>query len=163
ELLLLLSRATLLQAMGVRETAQKNSQLREALRWNLLAQTLSPPDSPCQALLTQQAELMQQLGQEAEAQRLRTAAASVRLQRPMDQYLVGKERVAQGRYREALPLLQSAAEQDSENFWHHLVLGLCYDGLEQHRDARACYTTGIALWPEFPWAYFNRGLVCLRQ
>src|SRR5262249_44112779 len=29
--------------------------------------------------------------------------------------------------------------------------------------AESCYGACIALWPSFPWAYFNRGLALLRQ
>jgi len=56
-----------------------------------------------------------------------------------------------------LPLLLVAAEAEPQNFWARLVLGLCYDALAQDQEARTCYTTSIALWPDFPWAYFKSG------
>jgi eukaryotic-like serine/threonine-protein kinase len=163
DLLLLLARAKVQQAAGTRDGGQKEDQLRAALRWNQLAQQLSPDSQPCQALLAQRAELLQLLGQNPAAEHWRTAAAETPLRTPRDFYLAGSERAAQGRWAEALPLLQISAERDPQNFWTRLLLGICYDGLGRDTDARACYTTSIALWPEFPWTFFNRGLVYLRQ
>src|SRR5437016_7965159 len=128
-----------------------------------MAETVSQEEPLCRALLEQRAELLTLLGQPADARRLHGQAEQTPLRTARDHYLAGTERVAQGRYREALPLLRVATEQDPQNFWARLVLGICYDGLSQDFEARACYTTSIALWPEFPWAYFNRGLVYLRQ
>jgi serine/threonine protein kinase/Flp pilus assembly protein TadD len=163
DLLLLLARATLLQATAVHDPSQREEQVRAALHLNELADSLTPDETACQALLAQRAELMKLLGDEAEARRLRARATEAPLRTPRDYFLAGSERVAMGHYGEALPLLQNAAEQDPQNFWTQLLLGLCYDGLSRDAEARACYTTSIALWPEFPWTYFNRGLAYLRQ
>jgi serine/threonine protein kinase/tetratricopeptide (TPR) repeat protein len=163
DLLLLLARATLLRAATVHEPAQKQEDLQTALRLNQLAETMTPEAPAGQALLAQRAELAALLGQPEEARHFRQQAEQAPLRSSRDLYLAGTERVAQGRYREALPLLKNAAGQDPQNFWARLVLGICYDGLSQDVEARACYTTSIALWPEFPWTYFNRGLTYLRQ
>jgi eukaryotic-like serine/threonine-protein kinase len=163
DLLLLLARATLLQAGAVQDASDREERLREALHFNELAESVTPDEPACQALLAQRAELMQLLGDPSEARRLRAQAKEAQLRTPRDYYLAGAEHVAQGRYGDALPLLQNAAERDPQDFWSQLLLGLCYDGLSRDADARACYTTSIALWPDFPWTYFNRGLVYLRQ
>ncbi len=162
DLLLLMSRAALLRAAAL--DASSNSEfLDSAQRWNQLAQTLSPYPQGGKALLGQRAEIMQRLGRKTEASQLREQIKETKLVAPRDYYQAGSEAVALGRYQEALPLLQFAADAEPQNFWYRLILGLCLDGLEQPREARACYTTSIALWPEYPWAYFNRGLVYLRQ
>jgi serine/threonine protein kinase/tetratricopeptide (TPR) repeat protein len=163
DLLLLVSRGLLTRAAAAPGSAEKTEDLRTALRLNELAGQMWEQEPDCRALLAQRAELAELLGQAGEARRWRERAEQAPLRTARDYYLVGTERVAQGRYREALPLLLAAAEQEPQNFWARLVLGLCYDGLSQDVEARACYTTAIALWPEFPWAYFNRGLVYLRQ
>ena len=97
-------------------------------------------------MLAQRAELWTLLGRPTEAGQARAQAKRTPLRTPRDHYLAGTERIAQGRYREALPLLREAAEQDPQNFWSRLALGLCHDGLAQDVEARACYTTSIALW-----------------
>jgi eukaryotic-like serine/threonine-protein kinase len=163
DLLLLLARAKIQQASGMHDAGQKEEQVRTALRWNQLAEQLSPDQPACQALLAQRAELLQLLGQKPAADRIGAQAEETPLRTPRDYYLAGSERAAQGRWGEALPLLQMAADRDPQSFWARLLLGICYDGLGRDLDARACYTTSIALWPEFPWTYFNRGLVYLRQ
>ncbi|HEV3116028.1 MAG TPA: protein kinase [Gemmataceae bacterium] len=163
DLLLLLSRATLLRAAAADSASQKQEQLRTALDLNRTAESVCQDEPASQALLAQRVELLTLLGQRAEAQRLHRQAEQTPLRTARDHYLAGTERLAQGRYREALPLLQAAAEEEPQNFWARLVLGICYDALAQDQEARACYTTSIALYPEFPWPYFNRGLVYLRQ
>jgi len=162
DLLLLLARANLLRA-AARDATSKEKQLGTARDLNNLAEALAEDAAVSQALLAQRAELLKLLGQPEEAARLHRRAEQTPLRTPRDHYLAGSERLAQGRYREALPLLLVAAEAEPQNFWARLVLGLCYDALAQDQEARACYTTSIALWPESPWAYFNRGLVYLRQ
>jgi eukaryotic-like serine/threonine-protein kinase len=163
ELLLLLSRATLLQTAPASSSTYKVEQLQTALRLNRLSESVSPGEPPAKALLSQRAELLHMLGFDAEASRLHDQAEQTSPRTARDYYLAGSDRLAQGRYGEALPLLQIAADKDPQSFWTQLLLGICYDGLARDLDARACYTTGIALWPEFPWTYFNRGLVYLRQ
>ncbi len=162
DLLLLMSRAALLRA-AARVESSNGELLESARRWNQLAETLSPYQQVGKALLGQRAEIVQRLGQITEARQLREQIKEAKLETPRDYYQAGSEAVALGRYQEALPLLQFAADAEPQNFWYRLILGICYDGLEQHREARGCYTTSIALWPEFPWTYFNRGLVYLRQ
>jgi eukaryotic-like serine/threonine-protein kinase len=162
DLLLLMSRATLLRA-AARDASAKGELLECARSWNQLAATLSPYPQVGKALLGQRAEIELGLGRITEARQLREQIKGAKLESPRDHYQAGSEAVALGRYQEALPLLQYAAEAEPQNFWYRLILGLCYDGLEQPREARGCYTTSIALWPEFPWTYFNRGLVYLRQ
>src|SRR5262249_16831523 len=48
-----------------------------------------------------------------------------------------------------------------QNFVNYLLLGNCYVRLGQLPAAISCYSTGIALRPDLPWAHFNRGLAHL--
>jgi tetratricopeptide (TPR) repeat protein len=43
------------------------------------------------------------------------------------------------------------------------VKGNCHDALLQNGEAIACYSTCIALRPDFHWSWYNRGLAHLRQ
>jgi tetratricopeptide (TPR) repeat protein len=103
------------------------------------------------------------LGQKAEAERWFAQARQRPLRTARDHYLVATEHAVQGRFRQALPLLRHATEQDPQNFWAWFILGICHDRLAQDAEATACYSTCIALWPEYPWSFFNRGLANLRQ
>jgi serine/threonine protein kinase/tetratricopeptide (TPR) repeat protein len=161
DLLLLLARATSLRASPTADPARPNESAQTALRLNELAETLFPGQTP-KAVLAQRAELIAMMGQAEEAKRLSGLAAAVPVRTVRDRYLVATEHLAQGRCAEALPLLLEAAEQDPQDFWVRLALGMCHDGLGQLGEARACYTTAIALWPRSHWAYFNRGHVYLR-
>jgi tetratricopeptide (TPR) repeat protein len=76
-----------------------------------------------------------------------------------DHYLEASEHAARGRFREALPLLQSAVERDPQSFWAWFLLGHCQARLSRYADAAASYNAAIALWPKYSWAWFNRGLV----
>jgi len=163
DLLLLLSRASLLRTAALPDAGQAAEQVRAALRLNELAETVAEGEPLCHALLAQRAELLDALGQSQQARPVRERAEATPLRTARDYYLAGSERAAQRRYREALPLLLLAAERDPQHFWARLLLGLCHDALAQDQEARACYTTSIALRPDFPWTYFNRGLVYLRQ
>jgi hypothetical protein len=57
--------------------------------------------------------------------------------------------------------LQDISRGDVQNFVNYLLLGSCYVRLGQLNAAISCYSTGIALRPDLPWAYVNRGLAHL--
>jgi tetratricopeptide (TPR) repeat protein len=63
--------------------------------------------------------------------------------------------------REILSTLQDISRGDVQNFANHLLLGNCYVRLGQLPAAISCYSTGIALRPDLPWAHVNRGLAHL--
>src|SRR5262249_36641837 len=68
---------------------------------------------------------------------------------------------AAGQRREILAALQEVSHGDLQNFANYLLLGNCYVRLGQLNAAISCYSTGIALRPDLPWAYVNRGLAHL--
>jgi tetratricopeptide (TPR) repeat protein len=180
DLLLLLARATGLSGVQPRDPADAGAQLQLALRLNeraaavasgeksvegeVFSTPLSALNAPgvSRALWTQRAELTRLLGRPDEARGLLEQARKTPLRTAKDRYLVATEHAAQGRYREAIPLLQEAVELDPKDFWAWFVLGHCHSGLAQAADAVACYNAAVALWPDYPWAYFNRGLAHLK-
>ena len=158
QLLLLLARATAWQP-GERPG---RSAAEKALRLNEAAAATDAGMAATSALWHQRAELRLLLGQEAEAKQCRAKANEASVRTSQDLFLLASDHLGAGRVREALPLLQQATWQDPQHFWSWFVLGNCHE--RQGRDAReACYAACIALWPNFPWSHFNRGLAYLRQ
>jgi tetratricopeptide (TPR) repeat protein len=163
ELLLLLARATALPGQQAGAAGAQPDRVREALRWNTLAETCSPGTAATQALWRQRAELTALLGDQAAAKAHQARADALPLRSARDHYWSASESILQGRHRAALPLLQKATRLEPRNFWAWFVLGSCYDRLGQDVRAEACYSTCISLWPAGYWSYFNRGLAHLRQ
>jgi serine/threonine protein kinase/tetratricopeptide (TPR) repeat protein len=163
ELLLLLAQATAVQATAQPDRRRQEDLVRFALGLNERAEACSGADEVSQALLRQRAEFARLLGQQPEAERLQARAGKVPLRTPAEHYLLATEHVAHGRYREAVPLLQEATQQDPQHFWAWFTLGVCHDNLQQDAEAAACYSASMGLKPRYPWSYFNRGLVHLRQ
>jgi serine/threonine protein kinase/Flp pilus assembly protein TadD len=161
--LLLLAQATSAQAIGAADRPKQEDQFRLALHLNERAEACTGSDQVSRALLLQRADLVGLLGRDPDAQRLREEASRVPLRTPTDYYLLATEHVSHGRFREAVPLLQEATEQDPQHFGAWFALGNCHDNLTQDAEAVACYSASMGLRPKFPWSYFNRGLVYLRQ
>jgi serine/threonine protein kinase/tetratricopeptide (TPR) repeat protein len=162
DLLLLLARANLVRA-GRADRTRKVEQLYEALRLNEAAEGCYDPEQAPQTLWSQRAEVLTLLGQSERGGEARKQAEQVPLRAARDFYLAGTEQMGEGQYTRALPLLQEAAERDPLSFWARLALGNCQAGLGQFSEARASYTTAIALQPDFPGGYFNRALVYIQQ
>jgi serine/threonine protein kinase len=104
DLLLLSARGLSLQALNQSEPSARQALIREALRFNELAEACSV-ERGSRALLAQRAELLSLLGQEEDAKKLQAKALTIPLKNGADQYLVAAEYTAKGRYSEAIPLL----------------------------------------------------------
>lgn len=162
ELLILVARATALAAEQQEQGARAES-LRSALKLNEVAQTNARAHGPTRALLMQRADLIRQLGQADQAERLAREAAAVELRSPRDFYLAATQHMAQRRFRDALPLLHRATQKDAQFFWAWFAQGLCHYELGEDAKALACYNACIALWPDSHDFHFYRGLVYHRQ
>jgi tetratricopeptide (TPR) repeat protein len=57
--------------------------------------------------------------------------------------------------------LQDISRGGPQNFVDNLLLGHCYVRLGRLQAAISCYSSGIALRPDLPWAYVCRGLAHL--
>jgi tetratricopeptide (TPR) repeat protein len=141
--------------------ADAADRLREALRHNERAEQLEGDNVPG-TVWSQRAELYSRLGDATSAAQFTRRAQEVAVESAQHKYQIGRDELARGQHRAALPHLEKAAELEPTLFWAHFAQGLCHDGLGQYSQARACYTTAVALWPEFPWGYYNRGLTSLR-
>jgi serine/threonine protein kinase/tetratricopeptide (TPR) repeat protein len=155
ELLLLWSR------LAQRDAAPRDERtgLQLAMRLNHLAEGCF--DDPPAALWRQRLELANLLGQpDDEPARLRVAGTVPPSARNLA--LLAAAHSSEGRYQQARSLLLQARRLDPQNFWIWFDLGLCQDNLGQTRDAAACYSTCIALAPDFAPLYYKRGLAYLR-
>ncbi len=163
ELLMLLAGAEYLQSFPP-ASGQATEPLRQALRMNEFAENCYGTELAPRALWMQRADLLAALDRKDEAVPLRERARETPVRDGWAHYMLGRQLVVKGQLREAVPALQEATRKDPQNFGAWLLLGNCYlDGLGREKDAAACYTTCIALWPDFYGSYFNRGLALLRH
>jgi tetratricopeptide (TPR) repeat protein len=163
EALWLLARATWLGAADGSDPARVDSDVREALRLNRLAETCFPDDRVPAALKSQHAELVGWLGQPDEAAFWAKQAKITPSRTSRDFYLEATEHAVRGRFAEAIPLLEEATRIDPKLYWAWFLRGVCHDRNGQDVDALASYQACVALRPGESWPYFNRGLVRLRR
>jgi serine/threonine protein kinase/Flp pilus assembly protein TadD len=144
-----------------RAEAQKGGYSAEsvaaALRWNELADRLTPAADRPAVLARHRAEL--------EARRdgkpVQPPAASP-VAGNTDLYFDGLDLAAAGQYREALPLLARFTDRKPSDFRGWFARGMCHGALGQPADAAAAFAVCVALRPDFPHAHLNRGLAHLR-
>src|SRR5262249_757037 len=128
-------------------------------------------EAPSRALLIQRSELARVAGHDDEAHRFRVQAEAAQVQTPADLFWDVVDRVDRPKggdldtvmqnRRAIMATLQYVSNQDLQNFVNYLLLGNCYKRLGQLDAAVSSYSTGIALQPDLPWAYINRGLAHL--
>lgn len=161
EMLLFMARAAFIRAMDCQEPARREEGLRESLRFNELAFQSYPPGEIPRMLFEQRSALARSLP-EGNIQ-LSIAERSEDKPAEYDAYHTGVDCAMTGRYREALAVLQPFTEDHPRHFQSWYVRGICHDNLEELSEAIAAWTACIAMHPEMPDAYFNRGLIWLRQ
>jgi serine/threonine protein kinase/Flp pilus assembly protein TadD len=162
-LLILLAKATSLQARDNVDPVGQQNGFKAALWLNQLAEAAFGATPPAKALWAQRSKLAERLGEKDAAKELSEKAANQPLRTVTDQYLVAADHVAEGRLRDALPLLREATQKSPQDYQSWFLLGVCYDGLAQDALAASCYSTCIALAPGSHQAHFNRGLSRHRQ
>ena len=82
---------------------------------------------------------------------------------PRDLHRAATDLASAGEFRRALPLALKATRDDPRSLWSWFVLAYCHDRLDRDAEAVACYGTCIALRPEFPFSWLNRGIVQVRR
>jgi serine/threonine protein kinase/regulator of sirC expression with transglutaminase-like and TPR domain len=170
-LLLLDARALIWQAESTTDPAQRAERLDLATLVHDRAGVAFGDDAPSRALLLQRSDLSRLGGREDEARRLREKAETVPPRTTADRYWDVLDRIdhrgrpgapiATQQRQEILATLQDISRGDLQNFVNYLLLGNANVRLGQLPAAISCYSTGIALRPDLPWAYFNRGLARL--
>lgn len=74
-------------------------------------------------------------------------------------FLLACEQTAQGRYREALPLLEDVLREAPDQYGPWFLKGCCHEALGEVDSALSCYGTCIALRPNFARSYTARAFV----
>jgi serine/threonine protein kinase/Flp pilus assembly protein TadD len=131
--------------------------VREALRYNELAERLAGAEV-ANVVYRQREDILKRLGKADEAEAAAGKATATPLTTTQDFYLAANEHLARAQYKDAIPLFRKALDRDPRHYWSLLGLGVCQDLSGAVQDARGSYTAAIALGPEFPWGYFNRGI-----
>jgi eukaryotic-like serine/threonine-protein kinase len=137
--------------------------LARAADLNRRAELCYPDGEVPAAVWQQRALLAERQGEAVEARADREKAEARPPQSTRDCGMAACTLTTRRRYRAALPLWRKASSLDPQNVWAWFGLGHCYGQLSQPSQAAACYTACIALKPDFPGWYFNRGLVYLKQ
>ena len=163
QLLVLLAHAQ--QLAGERETdpSARQQRFHEGLQFCSLASDCFGAERTPMALLKQQGQLHQRLGDADLARGLFERARHADFKTAQDRYLTARLLAEEGKFREALPLVREAIRLSPQDFNLHFLQGICHDYLAQNADAASCYRACIALRPKFHGAYYNRGLSYLRQ
>jgi serine/threonine protein kinase/Tfp pilus assembly protein PilF len=155
--------AELLFLLAAASEAGLNGGLEEALRLNGLSQACYAPGDVPGALLMQRARLERRAGRVEEAGRLEAQARRRPARGWRDQYLLAREQIDRGQFRQPLAFLREASRQAPDDYSHWLVLGNCYAGLGDPGRAVAYYDVALTLSPSSPWVFFNRGRLHLDQ
>ena len=136
---------------------------KEALNYTRLAESYFPPGRLPPTYWEQRAKLVKLLGRDEEALALRVQASAARPRTARDYYLSAISQVQRGDYERALPLAERATQLSPQDFWAWFWAGHCYDNLGRDSDAMACFTTCVALRPDYAFAWYNRGTAELRR
>src|SRR5262249_54743409 len=150
----------LLQAESMKDD-ERDKLLNQAAGFNRLAETCFAA-TPA-VVYSQRADLSEKRGEPVEAKRLRDKARERRQADPSEAFLSAREDVVQGRFQQALPVLQELTRQDPKHVHAWFLLARCHDGLHQDEDAVRAYTAALALWPTSHQVYFNRAVAFLRR
>ncbi len=171
ELLLLDARAVTWQAESAANPQRRAERLEFASRLVGRSASILGESGPTRAMLLQRSDLARLAGRQDEARRLREEALSVPLRTTADRYWDVLDRIdhrggpgdpaAPRRRQEIMAALQDISRGGPQNFVDNLLLGHCYVLLGQLQAAVSCYSSGIALQGDLPWAYVCRGLAHL--
>jgi tetratricopeptide (TPR) repeat protein len=80
-----------------------------------------------------------------------------------DFYLSGLMYTQARDYRTAVEMLESAVAREPSHYWSWFALGHAQSGLGRDPQAEGCYHACVALRPDLPMAYYNRGLCRFRM
>jgi serine/threonine protein kinase/Flp pilus assembly protein TadD len=150
--------ALLMLAHATARGAGDREAVEAALRINRRAESCFPPNAIPAAVREQRAQLLKQLHRDPEDVQAAAPSATAR-----GLYLDGWNLARQGKFAAAIPLLEQATRMDSRAVWAWFLLGHCHDVLGHDPEAIGCYGTCLALAPDAPEAWFNRGLAHLRR
>jgi serine/threonine protein kinase/Tfp pilus assembly protein PilF len=159
ELLLLLARTeNLADRDRSPDPSDARRRLEKTLELNRLAEACFDAEAPA-ALWWQRADLVRQLGDAAEGDRLRSRAEETPPQTADDFYLSAVELAGQDQAAKAVELLRQATRLDPRHYRAWFLLGKRLSDQGAEVQAGTCYSVCIALQPQSAPAHFGRGVV----
>jgi serine/threonine protein kinase/tetratricopeptide (TPR) repeat protein len=136
---------------------------KSALPLNALAQACYEPDQVPRALLTQRSQICRLLGDRADAGRWQARAEKLHPVTAEERYQGAADQAVSGRLKDAILSLKKVVRDWPQSFSPQFLLALCHQKRQAYAEARACYSACIALRPDFPDGYFQRGWLDIRQ
>jgi serine/threonine protein kinase/tetratricopeptide (TPR) repeat protein len=112
----------------------------------------------CYTLLLVRADVLDKLGQTAEARRCRERARVLPPQRVVDHFLSGEANCRQGAWEQATRCFHQALAVEPSHFWSGFFLAVCELKLQRWESARAALNVCLAQQPDFVWAYLFRSV-----
>ncbi|HXG12712.1 MAG TPA: protein kinase [Gemmataceae bacterium] len=133
---------------------QHHERLRQAVR---ILDRAAPLGKPTKAYHLRRARYLEQLGEEAQAQRDSAQAAGLQPTTPLDHYLVGDEYSKQGKLEQAARHFELALDLQPDHFWARYFLALTYLRQQRPAEAKAVLTALAGQDADFVWTYLLRG------
>ena len=140
-----------------------NARAQQALRLNELAAACLSRDIVAPGLQQQRIALARLLDESPRAGVVPAVGERRRPETARELYRSAAEAASEGRYMEAVTLLDDSTLQDPQHFSSWLLLAVCHERLRQYKEAGARWSICIALRPDFAWGYFYRGHTYLRR
>jgi serine/threonine protein kinase/tetratricopeptide (TPR) repeat protein len=164
ELLMLLAHEQKLAGKDESNPTRKEELARQGLQFCSLATDCFGDEHIPTALWKLQSKLHGQLKDQDMVQQCEERAAKqAKFRSVRDRYMTAWLLVEEGKFREALPLLNEAIRLKPKDFHLHHLQAVCHDNLAMYAEAISCYRACIALRPDSHMAYLNRGLSYLKQ
>jgi tetratricopeptide (TPR) repeat protein len=162
DLLLRVAWTTRGRALAATAADGRAAGLRDALAANRCAELCYPPPAPPRAVWSQRAALLTLVGDSAGA---KSCEARARDTPPSlhDFARLGEEQAANGSFTEALVSFSEAIHLDPRNYRIWLETGVCHERLGEDALAESCFSTCIALRPDYAPGWYDRGSVALKQ
>lgn len=143
------------------DETNRSDHINHAIRFNKLAESISDKDVS-RNVYVQRTTLMRLANRQAEAVESKRLAEQVPMRTARDYYLAAAEEFDHDRYTSALEYYHKSRMIDPRFFWAYFGEGVCLSHLMKWSDARAAFTTAIALNPDYTWTQFNRGITNLK-
>jgi serine/threonine protein kinase/predicted Zn-dependent protease len=118
--------------------------------------------SPCRALWEDRATYREMQGDQRGARAARTRAVTIQPATAQEHYLLAMSFARSRQYARAIGHLDQALQLNPRHYWCWAQRGLCQQERGELALAAADLGTCVGLWPDFPWAHFNRAGVLAR-
>jgi len=158
ELLLVLARSEIAEADTRADPDDARRLYADAGSDSARAEVCFEPGAAPRAVWVQRAELLGKRGDARGAARAAARAGSAPPAGAGDFLARGLDLLQLRQPAAALPPLETAVRLAPDRYRAWLVLGNCHAALLHWEQAESCYSTCIALWPEHPSAWSNRGV-----